>query len=70
MSRTEKQVVVTITAATVHQGDVINVGGVPMTVLNLLDIAGGAKRIEFGDGEALVIRAGTTLTALRTAKGW
>ncbi|MGW8378504.1 hypothetical protein [Streptomyces sp. ODS28] len=70
MPRTEREVAVEVVASTVRLGDVITVGGVPMTVLDLVDLPGGAKRLNFGRGHTLSIGPGTRLTVLRVAKGW
>lgn len=70
VSRTEREVAVEITAATVKRGDVITIGGQSMKVQNLFDLPGGGKRIQFPGGAVLTLHSGTILTALRTAKGW
>ncbi|OEV10513.1 hypothetical protein [Streptomyces nanshensis] len=70
MARTEKEVAIEVTVATVKRGDVITVGGQPMTVQSLFNLPGGGKRIGFASGAVLTLWPGTTLTALRIAKGW
>ncbi|WP_405804831.1 hypothetical protein [Streptomyces sp. NBC_01187] len=70
MARSQEQVAVQVNAGSLRQGDVIQVGGQPMTVLDLHHVAGGAKRILFKGGETLTITPRTKLVVLRTVAGW
>lgn len=58
---------VTVTADTVRRRDVLQVGGLPLTVRDLISLAGGAKRLLFTTGETLTIHRQTVLTATRAA---
>ncbi|WP_314178112.1 hypothetical protein [Streptomyces winkii] len=70
MARTEKEVAIDITVTTIRRGDVITIGGQPMTVQSLFNLPGGGKRIGFAGGAVLTLWPGTTLTALRIVTGW
>lgn len=70
MPRSQREVAIEINAASIRRGDVITVGGQHMTVQNLFNLAGGGKRIQFDGGASLTLLPGTTLTAIRIAKGW
>ncbi|GHF93141.1 hypothetical protein ACFFSH_35265 [Streptomyces filamentosus] len=54
-----------VTAATVRLGDVIQIGGQPCRVADLLHLPGGAKRLRFESGELLTLHARSRLIALR-----
>ncbi|MFE0686584.1 hypothetical protein ACFV0Z_00455 [Streptomyces xiamenensis] len=56
---------VTINASTVQCGDIITVGGRPLLVIDLTQLRGGMKRMEFFSGEILTIHTETVLTATR-----
>ena len=70
MARSEKQVAIEVDAASVLLGDEIQIGGRALSVLDLVHLSGGCKRVTFTSGETLIITPKTTLTVLRTAKGW
>ncbi|MGI5349456.1 hypothetical protein ACQEU8_14835 [Streptomyces sp. CA-250714] len=70
MARSEKQVAIEVSAASVLLGDEIQIGGQAMSVRDLVHLSGGCKRVTFASGETLIITPTTTLTVLRTAKGW
>lgn len=70
LARSEREVAVEITAATVRRGDIIVIGGVPMRIANLRSLPGGAKRVEFAEGLVFTLPARVVLTALRVAGGW
>ncbi|MGW3626940.1 hypothetical protein [Streptomyces sp. NPDC000880] len=61
---------VEITSASVQRGDVIQVGGQPCRVADLLQLPGGAKRLRFESGELLTMHARTRLAALRMLRKW
>ncbi|MGW6870012.1 hypothetical protein [Streptomyces sp. NPDC054901] len=54
----------------VQRGDVIQIGGQPCRVVNLTQLAGGAKRLHFESGELLTMHARTRLVALRMRRHW
>ncbi|GAA2790932.1 hypothetical protein [Streptomyces showdoensis] len=58
-----------ITSTNVQRGDVIQIGGQPCRVADLLQLPGGAKRLRFESGELLTMHARTRLIALRTQRG-
>ncbi|MFD4922048.1 hypothetical protein ACWC98_18705 [Streptomyces goshikiensis] len=59
-----------ITSADVQRGDVIQVGGQPCRVVDLVQLPAGAKRLFFESGEALTMHARSRLTALRMTRKW
>ncbi|MFI5985890.1 hypothetical protein ACIBEA_34145 [Streptomyces sp. NPDC051555] len=59
-----------ITSADVRRGDVIQVGGRPCRVADLVQLRAGAKRLQFESGEALTMHARSRLTALRWTRKW
>lgn len=61
---------VEITSATVQRGDVIQIGGEPCRVADLVQLQGGAKHLRFESGELLTMHARTRLVALRTPRRW
>ncbi|WP_405712751.1 hypothetical protein [Streptomyces sp. NBC_00046] len=56
---------VEITATSVQRGDLIQIGGQPCRVADLLQLAGAAKRLRFESGELLTMHSRTRLIALR-----
>ncbi|MDT0459059.1 hypothetical protein RM550_25650 [Streptomyces sp. DSM 41527] len=61
---------VDITSASVQRGDIIQIGGQPCRVTDLLQLSGGAKRLSFESGELLTMHSRTRLVALRTLRRW
>ncbi|MFF8896083.1 hypothetical protein ACF082_01135 [Streptomyces lydicus] len=61
---------VEITSASVQRGDVIQIGGHPCRVTDLLQLPGGAKRLWFESGELLTMHSRTRLVALRMLRRW
>ncbi|WSM95209.1 hypothetical protein OG893_20055 [Streptomyces sp. NBC_01696] len=61
---------VEITSANVQRGDVIQIGGRPCRVIDLLQLAGGAKRLRFESGETLTMHARSQFVALRVMRRW
>ncbi|MFJ7205260.1 hypothetical protein ACIQWR_17160 [Streptomyces sp. NPDC098789] len=59
-----------ITSADVRRGDVIQVGGRPCRVADLVQLRAGAKRLQFESGEVLTMHARSRLTALRLTRKW
>lgn len=59
-----------ITSADVRRGDVIQVGGRPCRVADLVQLHAGAKRLLFESGEVLTMHARSRLTALRLTRKW
>jgi hypothetical protein len=59
---------VEITAASARRGDVIQIGGQPCRVTDLIQLPGGAKRLRFESGEVLTMHSRTRLVALRTGR--
>ncbi|MEU6767104.1 hypothetical protein ABZ916_31940 [Streptomyces sp. NPDC046853] len=59
---------VEITAASVHRGDVIQVGGQPCRVIDLIQLPHGAKQLVFEPGELLTMYPRTRLVALRMTR--
>lgn len=59
-----------ITSASVQRGDVIQIGGCPCRVTDLLQLPGGAKRLWFESGELLTMHSRTRLVTLRTLRRW
>lgn len=58
-----------VTSATVQRGDVIQIGGQPCRVANLVQLPGGAKQLLFESGELMTMHARTRLIALRVQRG-
>ncbi|MFF8810516.1 hypothetical protein [Streptomyces omiyaensis] len=56
---------VEITSTNVQRGDVIQIGGQPCRVADLIQLPGGAKRLLFESGELLTMHSRTRLIALR-----
>ncbi|WLQ43051.1 hypothetical protein P8A22_25850 [Streptomyces laculatispora] len=56
---------VEITATSVQRGDVIQIGGQPCRVADLLQLSGAAKRLRFESGELLTMHAQSRFVALR-----
>ncbi|TXS16804.1 hypothetical protein EAO68_02535 [Streptomyces sp. wa22] len=59
---------VEITSASVRCGDVIQVGGCPCRVVDLIQLTGGAKRLRFASGESLTMHARSQFVALRVMR--
>ncbi|KPI18454.1 SCBAC25E3.22, hypothetical protein [Actinobacteria bacterium OV450] len=59
---------VEITSITVQRGDVIQIGGRPYRVADLVQLHSGAKRLLFETGEALTMNTRSSLIALRMRK--
>ncbi|WP_329202180.1 MULTISPECIES: hypothetical protein [unclassified Streptomyces] len=59
-----------ITSTTVRRGDVIQIGGQPCRVADLIQLPAGAKRLFFESGELLTMHARTRLIALRMQRKW
>nr|WP_078568685.1 hypothetical protein [Streptomyces auratus] len=59
---------VEITSASVQRSDVIQIGGHPGRVTDLLQLPGGAKRLSFESGERVTTHARSRLVALRTKR--
>ncbi|MFI8264488.1 hypothetical protein [Streptomyces sp. NPDC085665] len=59
-----------ITSDSVQRGDVIQIGGQPCRVADLVQLRAGAKRLLFETGEALTVHARTRLIALRMTRKW
>ncbi|MCX5081771.1 hypothetical protein OG862_12275 [Streptomyces sp. NBC_00401] len=59
---------VEITMASVRRGDVIEVGGSPHRVADLVQLPGGAKQLRFESGELLTMHARSRLIALRVLR--
>ncbi|WUG01103.1 hypothetical protein OG803_16755 [Streptomyces sp. NBC_00467] len=60
---------VEITSANVQRGDVLQIGGQPCRVADLIQLPGGAKRLRFESGELLTMHSRTRLVALRMLRG-
>ncbi|RPK51177.1 hypothetical protein EES39_04685 [Streptomyces sp. ADI92-24] len=56
---------VEITATSMQRGDVIQIGGQPCRVADLLQLSGAAKRLRFESGELLTMHAQSRFVALR-----
>ncbi|WSR98988.1 hypothetical protein OG224_13445 [Streptomyces goshikiensis] len=61
---------VEITSTTVQRGDVIQIGGQPCHVANLVQLPAGAKRLFFESGEVLTMHVRSRLVALRMMRKW
>ncbi|MER5482347.1 hypothetical protein ABT024_03900 [Streptomyces sp. NPDC002812] len=61
---------VEITSTTVQRGDVIQIGGQPCRVIDLIQLPASAKRLRFESGELLTMHARTRLVALRMRRNW
>ncbi|KJY42337.1 hypothetical protein VR46_23660 [Streptomyces sp. NRRL S-444] len=61
---------VEITSDSVQRGDVIQIGGQPCRVADLIQLRAGAKRLLFESGEALTMHARSQLIALRVMRKW
>ncbi|MFB6809831.1 hypothetical protein [Streptomyces sp. NPDC056387] len=61
---------VEITSDSVQRGDVIQIGGQPCRVADLIQLPAGAKRLLFETGEALTIHTRSRLIALRLMGKW
>ncbi|MEU4277632.1 hypothetical protein [Streptomyces tanashiensis] len=61
---------VEITSTNVQRGDVIQIGGQPCRVADLLQLPRGAKRLLFESGEQLTMHPRTRLIALRVHRRW
>ncbi|MER5256095.1 hypothetical protein [Streptomyces sp. NPDC002855] len=59
---------VEITATSVLRGDVIEVGGQPCRVIDLVQLPGGAKQLVFESGELLTMHPRSRLVALRMTR--
>ncbi|WP_284579032.1 hypothetical protein [Streptomyces sp. 2P-4] len=59
-----------ITSVTVQRGDVIQIGGQPCRVADLVQLPAGAKRLFFETGEALTMHAQSRFIALRMMRKW
>ncbi|WP_243879010.1 hypothetical protein [Streptomyces sp. KS 21] len=59
-----------ITSDSVQRGDVIQIGGQPCRVADLVQLPAGAKRLLFETGEALTMHAKSRLIALRMTRKW
>ncbi|WP_326693335.1 MULTISPECIES: hypothetical protein [unclassified Streptomyces] len=58
----------TVTGTSINTGDSINVGGIPLTVIDVRDVAGGRKRIEFCDGNVFVLGRHKTINIVRSVQ--
>ncbi|QHF92658.1 hypothetical protein DEH18_00630 [Streptomyces sp. NHF165] len=70
MARSERQVAIEVGGGSLRRGDVIQVGGQSMAVVDICHLTGGAKLIAFRSGDVLTIMPRTTLVVLRTVAGW
>lgn len=61
---------VEVTSASVQRGDVIQIGGQPCRVADLVQLPRGAKRLRFESGELLTMHSRTRLIALRMLRKW
>ncbi|MFJ2718938.1 hypothetical protein [Streptomyces sp. NPDC087437] len=61
---------VEITSTSVQRGDLIQVGGQQCRVVDLFQLAQGAKRLVFDSGELLTMHARTRLIAMRMLRRW
>ncbi|MFJ3834233.1 hypothetical protein ACIPY6_01780 [Streptomyces sp. NPDC090054] len=61
---------VEITSATVQRGDVIQIGGQPCRVIDLIQLPASAKWLCFESGELLTMHARTRFVALRMRRHW
>ncbi|MEV2227992.1 hypothetical protein AB0H69_05310 [Streptomyces phaeochromogenes] len=59
---------VEITSTSVQCGDVIQVGGQPCRVTDLVQLPRGAKQLLFESGELLTMHTGTRLVAVRVQR--
>ncbi|MBT2404422.1 MULTISPECIES: hypothetical protein [unclassified Streptomyces] len=59
-----------ITSTSVQRGDVIQIGGQPCRVVDLIQLPTSAKRLCFESGEQLTMHARTRLVALRVRRQW
>ncbi|KOG57972.1 hypothetical protein ACFCXF_31050 [Streptomyces virginiae] len=59
-----------ITSTSVQRGDVIQIGGQPCRVTDLVQLPAGAKRLFFETGEVLTMHARSRLVALRLTRKW
>ncbi|WP_328962374.1 hypothetical protein [Streptomyces virginiae] len=59
-----------ITSASVQRGDVIQIGGQPCRVTDLVQLPAGVKRLFFESGEVLTMHARSRLVALRLTRKW
>ncbi|MFH9794071.1 hypothetical protein [Streptomyces virginiae] len=59
-----------ITSISVQRGDVIQIGGQPCRVADLVQLPAGAKRLFFESGEVLTMHAQSRLIALRMTRKW
>ncbi|AQT72504.1 hypothetical protein B1K54_13200 [Streptomyces sp. fd1-xmd] len=59
-----------ITSISVQRGDVIQIGGQPCRVTDLVQLPAGAKRVFFESGEVLTMHARSRLIALRLMRKW
>ncbi len=59
-----------ITSVSVQCGDVIQIGGQPCRVTDLVQMPAGAKRLFFETGEVLTLHARSQLIALRMMRKW
>ncbi|MCH6161574.1 hypothetical protein MMA15_14575 [Streptomyces sp. M600PL45_2] len=61
---------VSVTSATVLRGDVIQVGGQPLIVSDIVALPHKAKRLRFETGETLTLHVRTRLAAFRRKARW
>ncbi|MGW9368813.1 hypothetical protein ACWGVR_02145 [Streptomyces xanthophaeus] len=61
---------VEVTSTTVQRGDVIQIGGQPCRVIDLIQLPASAKRLCFESGELLTMHARTRFIALRMRRNW
>ncbi|MFE1411909.1 hypothetical protein ACFW6F_14065 [Streptomyces sp. NPDC058746] len=59
-----------ITSISVRRGDVIQIGGQPCRVADLVQLPAGAKRLFFESGEGLTMHPQSRLIALRMMRKW
>ncbi|MEV7418276.1 hypothetical protein [Streptomyces sp. NPDC089919] len=59
-----------ITSNSVKRGDVIQIGGQPCRVADLIHLPRGAKRLVFESGELLTMHHQTRFIALRVQRRW
>lgn len=58
----------TITGANIRVGDSISVGGIPVSVVDVRDVAPDRKRVEFCDGNTFVLGRRQTISVVRTVR--
>ncbi|WP_314171489.1 hypothetical protein [Streptomyces winkii] len=61
---------VSVSSATVLRGDVIQIGGQPLIVSNIVTLPHKAKRLRFETGETLTMHIRTRFAAFRSKGRW